>query len=234
MSDNPQFDFIHKESYSQRCISPEWINTRAAALGGGDDAIHQAITEAFDQLMVRIGDNRDYDRDPIVYPPDNVGDPYVMLIPIKNVTKKAKTETPARLHVANPDNRRSSVREEFEILIFEIEPALNKEDLARDADGNYINQRVQDKWVGFFLYHFKLTQTKSATFKDIHNNILGRYVIGKVGKNGVALFNRAPYRHLTLKDATTEAVRLVAETKEAFGIFRCLDVFGTPVEEYDR
>lgn len=234
MDHAPQFDFLHKEGYSIRCIDPAWVEARAAALGG-EDSIQNALTEAFDQLAIRIGSNRDTERDPVVYPPDNPGDPYVLLTPILNINgKKQKVETPVQARPFNPENRKSSVRDEFEDLLLEIKPGLNKEALERNVNGDYEDKEIQARWEGFFMYHYRLTHTHSATFKDIHNNILGRYVIGKVGKNGVALFNRAPYRHTTMKAGIAEARRLVAEKQEAYGLFRCLDVFGVPTEIYDR
>jgi hypothetical protein len=230
----PQFDFLHKEGYSIRCIDPAWVESRAAALGG-EDGIQKALTEAFDQLAVRIGQNRDEERDPVVYPPDNPGDPYVLLTPILNINgKKQKTEAPVQARPFNPENRKPTIREDFEDLLFEIKPGLNKEALARNVNGEYEDKEIQTRWEGFFMYHHLLTQTTMATFKDTYNATLGRYVIGKVGKNGVALFNRAPYRHTSMRLAVTEAKRLQAEKGEAYGIFRCLDIFGVPTEIYER
>lgn len=234
MDHSPQFDFLHKEGYSIRCIDPGWVEARAAALGG-EDGIQNALTEAFDQLSVRVATNRDSERDPVVYPPDNPGDPYVLLIPIVNINgRKQRTETPVQARPFNPENRKPTIREDFEDLLPEIKPGLNKEALVRNANGEYIDKEIQTRWEGFFMYHHLLTQTTTATFKDIHNASLGRYVLGKIGKNGVALFNRAPYRHTSMKNAVSEARRLQTEYREAFGVFRCLDIFGTPTEDYDR
>lgn len=226
-------NFFHPDPYSIRAICPDWINTRAQSLDP-ENGVQLALEEVFETLAARVDQNRDHDRSPVVYPPDAPGDPYVMMIPVLRPNKKISDAAPPPLPAPAPSNRVSTVREDFEDLIFEIEPALNKEDLARDEKGVYTNAVVNAHWRGFFMYHLKMTQTSSATFKDVMNKTLGRYVLAKVGKNGVALFNRAPYRFPSFKLAHEAALGLIAEKNEAYGIFRCLDVFGVPTEDYTR
>jgi len=62
------------------------------------------------------------------------------------------------------------------------------------------------------------------TFKNRYNRTLGRYVIGKVGHQGKAIFTTAPYRHQTRAEAMQEANLLALELGEPFAVFRCLDI----------
>lgn len=225
MSDVEQPNFFHPQAYSVRTIDPQWVSKRTEELGDEQ----AALNEVLEQLMVRVDQNYDESRDPLVYMPDGEGEPYILAIPICNVPvrKRPKAETPVRKHQPNPDNKRSSLRDDFEQLVFEIYPTLNKSDLAKEND-IYINPLVKASWEGFKLHHSRLTEANSHTYRDNYNKTLGRYVIGKINQAGVALFNHAPYRHLTLTAATEEAKRLTAEKNEAFGIFRCLDIIGKP------
>jgi len=232
-------DFFHPAAYSLRAIDPEWVDKRskeiAVATGSAtpEDCIQEALEEVLTQLAERTGHNFDDQGEPFVYTPDVPGQPYVMLVPLKVLTssKRPKADIPQPKHAPNPNNKRSNLRLDFEATVFEIEPGLNKSDLAKDGQGRYYNARMQALWDGFQMYHNRFTTVKSPTFRVNYQKALGRYVIAKIGPNGVPLFNRAPFRHMTIVDATTEALRLADEHQDGFAIFRCMDIVGKPKEE---
>ena len=238
-TEKQQDNFFHPQPFSLRAICPEWVKARCDVIAQNTDfcseelVLQEALEEVMNQLVTRTGPNHDDTRAPLVYLPDGPGEPYVMMIPIRGVpqSKRPKADIPSPKFAPNPNNKRSSLRLEFEDTVFEIEPGLNKSDLAKDVNGNYVNARVRGLWDGFKMYHNKFTQAKSPDFRDNYNKTLGRYVIAKIGTNGVALFNRAPYRHMTMGQATEEATRLADEHKEGFAIFRCMDIVGRPQEE---
>lgn len=231
---NATDDMFHKQPYSFRAICPEWVVKRGLEISVNDTPdVLGALNEALQTILVRVDRNLDESREPLVYFPDHEGEPYMLLIPILNVNSRKipKAEVPVRTTTPNPNNKRSSLRMEFEESVFEMAPNLEKSDLARDVNGKYKNAYVNALWEGFKFYHNKFTQANSVTWRENYQKTLGRYVLAKVGLNGVALFNRAPYRHMTLGQATTEAERLVSEFGEGFGIFRCIDVIGKPTED---
>jgi hypothetical protein len=227
-------DFFHEQGYSLRAISPEWIDNRAKELavenGLSEPDAEGALNEVLDRLLERTGRNFNDSLNPVVYISEDPKDPYILAIPLHNVStaKKPKADAPKMQFAPNPNTKRSSLRTEFEDVVFEIEPGLTKSDLARDFNDNYLNARVNALWDGFRLYHNKFTKANDITYRENYNKTLGRYVIAKVGNNGVALFNRAPFRHLTMALAMSEAGRLAAEFNDGFAVFRCIDIVGKP------
>ncbi|MNM27148.1 hypothetical protein D3C81_376330 [compost metagenome] len=79
-------------------------------------------------------------------------------------------------------------------------------------------------WDGFRLYHNNLTIEAKPVFRQNYHKALGRYVLARVGNNGVPIFTKAPFRHQTKAQAIEEAGRLSQEFKVGFGVYRCLDI----------
>lgn len=232
-TENVPLPFLHRDPLSLRAIDPVWVTNRAAEIaaerGLTEPDIQSALLEAIDTLCQRAAWNYREDTDVLVYEPSEESHPYLIAVPLAHNTgrhrrlREAGTQPPPPPPV-NADSKQSSLKEEFENVIFEKETDLFPSDLDTDTNGVYINERVRTLWEGFKLYHHKLTAVSSERYKTNYNKALGRYVVAKIGNNGVAIFTKTPYRHHTKALAMEEANRLSAHYGGVFGVFRCLDI----------
>lgn len=222
-------EFFHHEPLSLRAISREWVINRALELGRGstEPDIRGALAEAVELITARTAWNLAEGRDVLVYEPDGEGDPYVVAIPLNSFGRgggKPRLDPPATQTPKIPDTKRRNIVDDFEDIVFEMDFELTPSDLDRDQNGRYINAHVRALFTGFKMYHDKLTMARSEQFRINYNKTLGRYVLAKVGNNGIAIFTKAPFRHLSKAMAIEEANRLSEQLDEAVGIFRCLDI----------
>ncbi|QBJ02536.1 hypothetical protein MZD04_gp006 [Pseudomonas phage Psa21] len=82
-------------------------------------------------------------------------------------------------------------------------------------------------WEGYMLYHsasYDLETTERV-------RPVGSYIVGHVGKTGLVHFSKVPHRHASKRQGKEEALRLVEEHKKNFGLFRCIELFKSPVPE---
>jgi hypothetical protein len=138
----------------------------------------------------------------------------------RRLDKRSQPSVPVDSYKPSSD---SNLQAEFENLLHE-DVLLDPKDLAKDERGHYIVQWVAERWKGFLMYQRKLVIVAANKAKPSYGKTLGRYVIGRVATNGVAVFTKAPYRHATKAQAIEEANRLSAEFNSPFGVFRCLDI----------
>lgn len=228
-------DFLSTEPLSLRAIDQAWVKKRAAQLTNAIDPgmpnIEGALFEAVEVLYDRIGPNAKEDVCAMLFTPANDTDPYIVAIPLAYRTTREKQQglgtPPAPLR---PDTKNLTLRDEFENLLFE-EGSFDPKVLDRDSRGKYVTQWVNARWEGFQMYHNKLTIASSDSYSPKYAKTLGRYVLGKVGAAGVAIFTKAPYRHQTKALALEEANRLSALFGEPFALFRCLDIIDNRQEE---
>mgnify|MGYP003407734786 CR=1 FL=1 len=221
MQNKPELDFLATEPLSLRAIDQTWIKNRAVELGCSD--IQGALEEAVGVLYERIGPNAK-DAPAMVFTPGNDTDPYIVAIPLDHLTNRERGQSKGMPPVAErPDVKHSTLRDEFENLLFEsgsFDPSITKV----DDKGRYVVLWVRARWEGFQMYHTKLTIESSDSYKPKYAKTLGRYVIGKVAPTGAVLFHKVPFRHQTKALALEEANRLSADFDGAFAIYRCLDI----------
>lgn len=223
-------NFLPANPWSLRPVCQDWVNRRAAELGGDVSA---ALSEVYEVFAQRTSYNFDHDREPLVYTPDGPNDPYILALPlVKYRGGQAPSIKPAKPHVpGDPKLKTSNLKDEFENYVFEGDDELTLDDLDVDDHGVYLNQRVRGLFDGFKLYHDKVTMADCTDFRDPYLRILGRFVVAKVTPGGAALFTKAPFRHHTKADALEEAHRLVGELNDGFAVFRCMAIIGKPKEE---
>jgi len=221
-------DFFHPDPLSMRAISREWVDKRAVELAGesAEPDVHGALVEAVELITARTAWNLAEDRQVLVYTPDGENDPYVVAIPLNSSRRvgKPRLDPPVTHTPKVPDTKRRNIVDDFEDIVFEMDFELSPSDLDRDQNGRYINAHVRALFTGFKMYHDKLTMARSEQYRTNYNKTLGRYVLAKVGNNGIAIFNKAPFRHLSKAMAIEEANRLSEQLGEAVGVFRCLDI----------
>lgn len=226
------FDFLFPTPLSLRAISQNWVNTRAKQIPNeqqpGEPNVQAALDEAVDRILERIGHNLNEEKPGTIYAPDNDTDPYIVCIPLNNLTGRLK-----RSHVGlekgvlptqiKPDVVESTLQDEFEDLLFQ-DLMLEQKVLDKDEQGKYKTSWVNARWEGFQMYHRHLTIAGKPAFKNRYNRTLGRYVVGQVGHQGKVVFTRVPFRHPTRASAMEEANRVAAEQQQPFAVFRCLDI----------
>lgn len=230
MSDQDDDNFLSEKPYSLRPISQEWVDRRAAELAiNGNPNFEGALLEVVDRLLQRTSHNYDHNAQALVYTPENDGDPYVLALPLIHHTKKTRHNIePAKgQEPKTPDFKGSNIRLDFENLIRTEYPELANK-LEADAKGAYLDPKVNGLWDGFRLYHNKLTVESHPVFRQSYHKALGRYVLAKVGNNGIPVFTKTPFRHASKVVAIEEATRLAKEHSEGFGVFRCIDIVPKP------
>lgn len=219
--------FFHQEPLSLRPVSREWVNNRARELNPTEPDIHGALTEAVERLLPRAAWNLAENGSVVVYVPDGENDPYVVGIPLKKHSRNTRHKLTPPSNVIEPrfvDARRGNLVDDFENVVFEMDFDLTPKDLDRDNNGRYINAHVRALFDGFKMYHDNLTMARSEKFRDSYNRTLGRYVLATVANNGVAVFSKSPFRHLSKAVAIEEANRLSEQLAKPVGVFRCLDI----------
>lgn len=228
-----ELEFLSQVPLSLRAVDQAWVNERAAQIPNeafpGEPNVEAALAEVVERLHQRLGQNVKEDTPGFVYTPDNDTDPYVVCVPLDKLSRGQRLErnrihrepdnTPSRL----TDTSESNLRKEFENLLFQ-DLLLEEKVLEQDHLGRYITPWVNARWEGFQMYHRHLTVAGKPAFKNRYNRTLGRYVIGKIGHQGKAIFTTAPFRHQTKAEAMQEANRLAVELGEPFAVFRCLDI----------
>lgn len=208
-------------------IDSIWVNQRAKELsdarGHKRPDIKGALADAADKFIDEVGDNLDDSRDLAVYQPSGDSDPYIIAVPIKDfpVAVVAEAPVPFKLH-----EHPNTIQEDFENALFETEVGATPSELAKDADGRYIQSRIRLLWFGFNLYHQKMTMARRAEFREAYHKPLGSYIVGKVYENGGTVFTKVPTRFRTKALAFEEANRLQESHGEAWGIWRCIDIIG--------
>lgn len=217
--------FLLEGAYSLRPIDQVWLRKRAAELNPEEPDLQRALEEAVETLRDNLGHNLDEDAEMLLYSSDSNTDPYIVALPIKkrrNPGDQVRNVTPPV--AKRPDLKESSIQLEFENILFESNEEFGLNDLEKNDMDEYVNNDVRQRWEGFKLYHEKLTIEATPHFKKEYHKSLGRYVVGKITRNGTSLFIKTPFRHQTKALAMEEACRLSGEHNEAFGIFRCLDI----------
>lgn len=226
-------------------VDAAWVNQRAKELsdarGHKRPDIKGALADAADKFVDEVGDNLDDSRDLAVYQPSGDSDPYIIAVPIKDVITIAPfPATVAPAPVLTPvafklHEHPNTIQEDFENSLFETEVGATISELAKDADGRYISNRIRLLWFGFNLYHQKMTMARRAEFREAYHKPLGSYIVGKVYETGGTVFTKVPTRFRTKALAFEEAHRLLDEQGEAWGVWRCVDIIGKadikPVEE---
>lgn len=134
------------------------------------------------------------------------------------------------------EDMKLNLREEFEFHMKKkhLQPVMgtNKAEiyLEKDQEGKYKDKRTLWMFRGFKFYHNNVLFQNNVT-QEHYTNPIGRYVIGRVGENGVVYMSPRPYRHSSRAKAITEAKRLRAENNATFAVFRCIEVLHAPEPE---
>ena len=228
-------DFLSTQQLSIRAIDQAWVSKRATelpnALLPGMPNVAGALFEAVEVLYDRIGPNAQEDVCAMVYTPNNDTDPYIVAIPLAHLTNRERQRGTGMPPVAaRPDNKDSTLQEEFENLLFE-EGSFDPSIVNKDARGKYTTPWVNARWEGFQMYHKRLTVAGTRNFQPKFKKVLGRFVIGKLTSAGAVNFHNVPYRHQTKALALEEANRLATEYGGSFAIFRCLDIITSDTEK---
>ena len=233
----PDMNFLSPMPFSLKAISQEWVNKRAGELVNGVDPgqpnVEGALYEAAQVLFERAGANASDDECAILYTPSNDKDPYIIGIPLdqRPLRSKRKSRILAGYKPILPKpTPETSIRLDFENLMFETVDGFNISDLDCNEEGEYKNPITQSYWKGFCMYHNKLTIVSNGAFKPKYSKTLGVYVVARVATNGTAVFTQSPFRHYTKAGALEEANRLTATHGSPFAIFRCLDIIDTPAK----
>lgn len=220
-------------SYSIRAVSLSTVLRVIDELpDNGKRTIDDALEFICDKLVTRVAYNAHESLGPLVYFPSKAEDPFIFAIPLnqkKTISNNTLTpgKEPLPIVPKIKDTLRSNTNKEFEDVLFNTPgKAFSITDLDKESNGEYINKEVQAIWIGFCLYHNELTKGVVKS-KERYEKTLGRYVIGKVNKRGIANFVTAPFRHQTRQLAFEEAARLSEAHNGAFGVFRCMAIVGS-------
>lgn len=233
----PDLPFFNEKEYSLKAISQTWLNMRCGELGGD---LQGAFQEVLDGLVDRLGNNVEQEGECRIYFPDNETDPYVFAIPLDRRSEflRSKAKAQARVQHLMPlqtveqvaENKTTTVKEDFENLLFEENDGYDHRLLNTDEQGNYTDPKTRNRWEGFLMYHQNFTILGKDHYKNKYGKTLGKYVVARLAKNGIAIFTAAPYRHQTKADAVEKANALSKEFMAPFSVFRCMDIYDVGVE----